>query len=98
MVNLNNILKRNVSELVSPIVVPPLVIKAVDVREHFENIEEFELRDDMLQWIRLEATRLRFGIVIARSDNGTDRRNAFIILTCERSGKYVAHIQNFKAR
>ena len=60
MVHPDNIPNPDETEVVSPVVVPPRVIKAVDVRQHFENVQEFEFRDDMLQWIHLEATRLGF--------------------------------------
>ena len=96
MVHPDNIAEPNVSQFVSPIVVSPIVTKAVDVREQFVNRDEFVLREDMLQWIRTEATKLGFGVVIGRSDNGTDRRNAFVTLTCERGGKYMPRIRNFK--
>ena len=96
MVHSDNILIFDVSQVVLPLIISSLIIKVVDVREQFENIEEFELREDMLQWICIEATKLGFGVVIGSSDNGTDRRNTFVILTCERSGKYIRRIQNLK--
>lgn len=37
-----------------------------------------------------------FGVVIGRSDNDSDRRHAFVIMTCETSGKYRPHLHNFK--
>ncbi|XP_058742605.1 uncharacterized protein LOC131615125 [Vicia villosa] len=95
MVHPDNILKPNESQVVSPLV-SPIVTKVVDICEHFENGEEFELREDMLHWIRTEATKLGFNVVIGRSDNGTDKRNAFVTLTCERSGKYMCRIQKLK--
>ena len=96
MVHPDNIAEPNLSQVVSLVVVSPIVTKAVDVHEQFVNGEEFELREDMLQWIRREATKVGFDVVIGRSDNGTDRRNAFVTLTCERSGKYMPRIRNFK--
>ncbi|XP_058761990.1 protein FAR1-RELATED SEQUENCE 5-like [Vicia villosa] len=50
----------------------------------------------MLHRIRTEATKLGFGVVIGRSDNGTSRRNAFVTLTCKRSEKYILHFQKLK--
>ena len=64
MVHLYNIPKPDDTKVVSLVVVLRRVIKVVDVREHFENVQEFEFQDDMLQWIHLEATRLGFGIVM----------------------------------
>ncbi|XP_058748394.1 uncharacterized protein LOC131621371 [Vicia villosa] len=95
MVYPDNILKLNVSQVVSPLV-SPILTKVVDIREHFENGEEFEFHDDMLHWIRTETMKLGFGVVIGRSDNSTSRRNAFVTLTCERNGKYICRIQKLK--
>ncbi|XP_050888790.1 uncharacterized protein LOC127093946 [Lathyrus oleraceus] len=50
----------------------------------------------MLQWIRTEASKLGFSVVIRRSDNSLDRRCAFVTMMCERSGKYRSPIGNFK--
>lgn len=50
----------------------------------------------MLQWIRTEASKLRFGAIIGRSDNGSDKRSDFLTMTYKRSGKYRPLIQNFK--
>ncbi|XP_050889094.1 uncharacterized protein LOC127094282 [Lathyrus oleraceus] len=40
--------------------------------------------------------KLGFGIVIGRSDNGLDRRQAFVAMICERSGMYQPRLRNFK--
>ncbi|CAK8537733.1 unnamed protein product [Lathyrus sativus] len=50
----------------------------------------------MLTWICRTATRLGFGMVIGRSDNGSKRRNTFVTLLCERSGKYQTLLQKVK--
>ncbi|XP_058747029.1 uncharacterized protein LOC131620019 [Vicia villosa] len=50
----------------------------------------------MLHWIRTEATKLGFGVVIGRYDYDTFRINEFVTLTCERSGKYIRRIQKLK--
>ena len=47
MVHPDNIPKPNVSQVVSPLI-SPVVTKVIDIREHFENREEFELCEDML--------------------------------------------------
>ncbi|XP_058757542.1 uncharacterized protein LOC131630786 [Vicia villosa] len=61
---------------------------AVDVRPQFTN-DTFACREHLLDWVRNEASKLAFGIVILRSDNGSSRRKAFVVLNCERGGKYV---------
>ncbi|XP_058776984.1 uncharacterized protein LOC131651336 [Vicia villosa] len=73
-----------------------VVVKKVDVGNKFKNEQEFEFRDQILQWIRIKASKLGFGVVIGRFDNGLDRRGAFVTLTCKRSGKYKPHLRNFK--
>ena len=40
--------------------------------------------------------KLGFGIVIGRSDNGLDRRQAFVAMICERSGMYQPRLRNLK--
>ncbi|CAK8565454.1 unnamed protein product [Lathyrus sativus] len=50
----------------------------------------------MLQWIRTETSKLGFDVVIGRSNNDSDRRYAFLTMTCETSGKYKPPLQNFK--
>ena len=96
MVHPDNISKELVSTNdVSPNV-QAVVVKSVDVGGDFNNKQEFDDRDSMLTWIRRNATRLGFGVVIGRSDNGSERRNAFVTLLCERSGKYQTPLRNFK--
>ncbi|XP_058783295.1 uncharacterized protein LOC131657971 [Vicia villosa] len=67
-----------------------------DVRKQFTNEREFAVREHMLQWIRTEASKLGFNIVIGRSDKGYDRRYTFVTLRCKRSGKYANHIRKLK--
>ncbi|CAK8542875.1 unnamed protein product [Lathyrus sativus] len=50
----------------------------------------------MLTWIHRTATRLDFEVVIGRSDNDSERRNAFVTLLCERRGKYHTPLRKFK--
>lgn len=71
-------------------------MKAVDVENQFKNKKEFESCDEILQWIRMEASKVGFGVFIKRSDNGLERRYNFVTMTCETSGKYITLIWNFK--
>jgi hypothetical protein len=48
----------------------------------------FVNREDFLKWARHEAAKLRFVIVILRSDNDSDRRKLFLVLGYERGGEY----------
>ncbi|XP_058782668.1 uncharacterized protein LOC131657225 [Vicia villosa] len=96
MVHPDNISKELVSTNdVSPIV-QGVVVKLVDVGGDFNNKQEFDDHDTMLTWIRRTATRLGFGVVIGRSDNGSERSNVFVTLLCERSVKYQTPLRKFK--
>ncbi|XP_058780723.1 protein FAR1-RELATED SEQUENCE 5-like [Vicia villosa] len=50
----------------------------------------------MLTWIRRTTTRLGFDVVIGISNNGLERRNVFVTMLCERSGKYHIPLRKFK--
>ncbi|XP_058758058.1 uncharacterized protein LOC131631280 [Vicia villosa] len=67
-----------------------------DVGKQFINERKFIFRYYMLQWFCTEDAKLRFDIVIRRSDNGLDRRNEFVTLRCERCDKYTNHIRKLK--
>ncbi|XP_058783434.1 uncharacterized protein LOC131658118 [Vicia villosa] len=56
----------------------------------------FTCREHLLDWVQNEASKLGFDIVILRSDNGTSRRKAFVLLNCEKDGKYVPPIRVLK--
>ncbi|XP_050878281.1 uncharacterized protein LOC127082095 [Lathyrus oleraceus] len=73
-----------------------VVVNAVDIGNQIKNEQEFEFRDHMLQWIHTEASKLGFCVVIGTSDNGSDRGCTFVIIICERSGKYRPPLQTFK--
>ncbi|XP_050889437.1 uncharacterized protein LOC127094676 [Lathyrus oleraceus] len=72
-----------------------IVVKAVDIGNQFKNEQEFEFCEHILQWIRAEASKLGFGMVIRRFDNGSDIRCAFVTMAYKRSGKYITPLQNF---
>src|SRR3954464_5365824 len=65
------------------------MINAVDVRQHFTIDRSFGDREQLLDWVRKEANKNGFAIVILRSDNGNIRRKAFVVFDCERGGSYV---------
>src|SRR4051812_27979086 len=65
------------------------MIDAVDVRQQFTNDRSFASRKQLIDWVRNEACKFGFGIVILRSDNGNSRRKAFVVLNCEWGGSYV---------
>ena len=57
----------------------------IDNENQFPNVKTFNTRQQMLDYVRMEASKLGFGVVIARSDNGSSNRQPYVILTCERS-------------
>ncbi|XP_050920489.1 uncharacterized protein LOC127138135 [Lathyrus oleraceus] len=76
--------------------VQSVVVNAVDVGNKCKIEQEFESCDQMLQWIRMEASKLGFVVVIGRFDNDSDRRYAFVTMKYERSGKYRTPLRIFK--
>ncbi|CAK8576397.1 unnamed protein product [Lathyrus sativus] len=96
MVHPDNISKELVSTNDVSSNVQGVVVKLVDVNVNFNNKKEFDDRDSMLSWIRRTATKLDFGVVIGRSNNGSEIRNVFVTLLCERSGKYQTPLWKFK--
>jgi len=50
----------------------------------------FATRDELLEWVRKVSFRLGFIVVILRSDKatGSQGRKTYVLLGCERSGKY----------
>lgn len=47
----------------------------------------------MLQWVCRESGKLGFGLVIGRTDNGSDERQVFVTMIYERSGTYQSNIR-----
>ncbi|XP_058759661.1 uncharacterized protein LOC131632970 [Vicia villosa] len=62
-------------------------VVAVDVRPQLTNDMNFTCGEHLLDWVQNEASKVGFGIVILRLDNGTSRRQAFIVLNYEKGGK-----------
>lgn len=61
----------------------------------------FTCRKYMLEWVRNKANKLRFSIVITRSDNGTSNKNINFILfvnfvICINSNKNHKRCENIK--
>ncbi|XP_058781271.1 uncharacterized protein LOC131655402 [Vicia villosa] len=72
------------------------IVVAINVRQQFTNEMNFTSRLHLFEWIQIEASKFGFDVVIARSDNGSSRRQEFVVMTCERSGKYVPKVQTLK--
>ena len=53
-------------------------------------MQVFGSRDELLEWVRKVAFRLGFVVVIMRSykATGAQGRKTYVLLGCERSGKY----------
>ncbi|WJX16270.1 hypothetical protein P8452_06321 [Trifolium repens] len=64
------------------------VIDSFDFAENFATDKTFSTRDDLLKWVRGEAVKLGFTIIISKSDNGSDKRKQTLVLGCERGGVY----------
>ncbi|XP_017434647.1 uncharacterized protein LOC108341482 [Vigna angularis] len=61
-----------------------------DYTDQFSTDQIFSSRADLIEWVRKIAFDLGFVVVIIRSDTATGEasRKTFILLGCERSGKY----------
>ncbi|XP_058783561.1 uncharacterized protein LOC131658266 [Vicia villosa] len=60
------------------------IVVEIDVGKQFSNDQVFNTRQHMLDWAQMEASKLGFGVVIGRSDNDTSRKQAFVMMMCER--------------
>ena len=60
----------------------------------------FDVRDDVLQWVRSVAHENGFVPVIMRSDTNTGMRGktSFALIGCERSGQYRSRKKDFVRR
>ncbi|XP_014492146.1 uncharacterized protein LOC106754622 [Vigna radiata var. radiata] len=67
-----------------------------DYIDKFSTDQIFPSRDDMIDWVRKIAFQLGFMVVIIRSDTTTGEpgRKTFVVLGCERSGKYRKYKQD----
>ncbi|XP_058754564.1 uncharacterized protein LOC131627723 [Vicia villosa] len=92
----DNILNKLASLVDVSASIDEVVANVVDVGGDFISKHDFDDRESMLTWIRRKAVNLGFGVVIGRSDNGTARRNPFVTMLCERSGKYNPPLKKFK--
>lgn len=50
----------------------------------------------MIDYVRMEASKLGFGVVIAMSNNGSSNQKPSVIYISERSGAYVPKIRKLK--
>ncbi|XP_058766511.1 uncharacterized protein LOC131640124 [Vicia villosa] len=96
MVHPDNISSKLASLVDVSASIDEVVANVVDVGGDFISKHDFDGRESMLTWIRRKAVDLGFGVVIGRSDNGTARRNPFVTMLCERSGKYNPPLKKFK--
>ncbi|KAH1239076.1 Protein FAR1-RELATED SEQUENCE 6 [Glycine max] len=69
----------------------------VDCSDAFNTSQVFETREDVLKWARTVAHENGFVAVIMRSDTytGSRGRTSFVLIGCERSGKYKGRKKEF---
>ncbi|KAH1243074.1 hypothetical protein GmHk_07G020237 [Glycine max] len=72
----------------------------VDCSDVFNTSQVFATREDVLKWARTVAHENGFVVVIMRSDTYTDSRGrtSFVLIGCERSGKYKCRKKEFVRR
>ncbi|XP_045802305.1 uncharacterized protein LOC123895876 [Trifolium pratense] len=72
----------------------PLVYE-IDTAAHFYTDMATTDRDELIGWARAIAVKLKFAIVIGKSDN--DIRKQYFRLDCERGGRYVSTNKKLKS-
>ncbi|GAU33210.1 hypothetical protein TSUD_144710 [Trifolium subterraneum] len=78
-----------------PVQPPPI---SIVTGHHFATAAKENSKDDLITWAKKVAQKLKFTIIVRRSDNGGDKsRKPFFVLECERSGKYVPPKKKLKA-
>ncbi|PNY01956.1 FAR1 DNA-binding domain protein [Trifolium pratense] len=73
---------------------PP--VYEIDTAAHFYTDMETTDRDELIGWARAIAVKLKFAIVIGKSDNDNDIRKQYFRLDCERGGRYVSTNKKLK--
>ncbi|GAU21453.1 hypothetical protein TSUD_32840 [Trifolium subterraneum] len=83
-----NVVEPDVEQpnVVEPDVKQPNVV--VNTANFFFQCEKYNVRDEMIEWCRKEATKAGFTIVIGKSDNGGNRRKPYFLLSCSRGDVY----------
>ncbi|KAL6503348.1 hypothetical protein OROGR_025271 [Orobanche gracilis] len=74
---------------------PP--VYAIDTAAHFYIDQATEKRDELIDWARETALKLKFAIIIGKSDNDNDIRKPYFRLDCERSVRYVSTNKKLKS-
>ncbi|XP_045830906.1 PKS-NRPS hybrid synthetase cheA-like [Trifolium pratense] len=69
----------------------------IDTSDHFYTEMATPDRDELIRWAREIALKLKFAIVIGKSDNGSDKRKQYFRLDCERGGRYVSTNKKLKS-
>ncbi|XP_006591686.1 uncharacterized protein LOC114373094 [Glycine soja] len=67
------------------------VFENIDCSDAFNTCQVFATCDDVLHWARFVTYDIGFMAVIMRSDIGKRGRTSYVLIGCERSGKYRAY-------
>jgi histone-lysine N-methyltransferase SETD2 len=73
---------------------PPVI--EIDTAAHFMMDKATSDRDELIEWARSIAVKLKFAIIIGESDYGGDKRKPYFKLECERGGSYVSKSKKLK--
>ncbi|MCH82112.1 FAR1-related protein [Trifolium medium] len=71
---------------------PKVDTPKVDFRVHFTTERKFDSHAEMISWVRDEAYKLGFVVVIAKFDSGWNNRKPFVTLGCQRGSEYRKYI------
>lgn len=61
---------------------------ARDYTDEFTTYKPFASRNALLEWVRHVGNENKIVIVVKRSDSGLGKKNARVLLACERGGVY----------
>jgi hypothetical protein len=73
---------------------PPVI--EIDTAAHFMTDKATSDRDELIEWARSIAVKLKFAIIIGKSDYGGDKRKPYFMLECEWGGSYVSKGKKLK--
>ncbi|MCI12239.1 protein FAR1-RELATED SEQUENCE 5, partial [Trifolium medium] len=71
---------------------PMVVEPAIDFRLQFTTYRKFTTWHEMQKWVCGEATKLRFVVAVAKSDNGGNNRKAYVVMGCQSGGSHRAYV------
>jgi hypothetical protein len=64
------------------------VISVVYTSSHFATDKKYKDQNVLIIWFCFKVVKIKFTVVIEKSDHGSIKENIFFVLQCQRSGVY----------